>query len=119
MMSVGGSRGDLTPKDVEKLVKDQMGNDGMLLNHHAIRLQEFLVPPRKLAIIVRTVRNGRVKDQIEDVWLIGQEASDEGYRVVMREDRAQFGLASSGFPSDKHLVLVGWYGGLKTTFLAM
>jgi hypothetical protein len=37
----------------------------------------------------------------------------------MREDGLQFGLASNGFPNDRFPVFVGWYGSLKSAFLAM
>ncbi len=37
----------------------------------------------------------------------------------MRDDGAQFGLASNGFADDKYLVLAGWYGGLLSAFLNM
>ena len=71
-----------------------------------------------MTIIVRTVHNGCAKDQNEEAWLVGRESSDDGYRIVMRDD-GQFGLASKGLPADKHLGLVGWYGGLKSAFLNM
>jgi len=52
-------------------------------------------------------------------WLVGQEDAADGYKIVMREDGKQFGLASAGFAHDKHRILVGWYGTLLSAFLAM
>jgi len=53
------------------------------------------------------------------VWVVGQENSSNGYKIIMRDDGEQFGLASVGFPNDKHLILDGWYGSLLSAFLAM
>jgi hypothetical protein len=50
---------------------------------------------------------------------VGQENADDGYRIVMRDGGLQFGLATKGFSTDKYLFLTGWYGGLKSAFLAM
>jgi hypothetical protein len=60
-----------------------------------------------------------LKDRIQDVWLVGKENANDGYRIVVREEDSQFGLASPGFGNDKHLILTGWYGSLKAAFLAM
>jgi hypothetical protein len=54
-----------------------------------------------------------------NAWLVGQEGTADDYKIVMREDGKQFGLASVGFPHDKHLILVGWYSSLLSAFLAM
>src|SRR5215472_4398786 len=43
----------------------------------------------------------------------------QGYKIVLRNDGSQFGLASNGFPHDKFPILLGWYGDLLTTFLGM
>lgn len=59
-----------------------------------------------------------MKDQKLNVWLVGQE-DPRGYKIVMRDDGLQFGLASCGFPTDKEPILVGWYGGLISAFLSM
>ncbi|MGB6742525.1 MAG: hypothetical protein WBE38_02625, partial [Terracidiphilus sp.] len=99
----------MTIEEVQELVRIHAGNDRECTNDHRISLEQALVPPQKISVIVRTVQNGRVKDKMQDVWLIGQEDSNEGYRIVMSEDRLQFGLASTGFPADRYLVLTGWY----------
>ncbi len=72
-----------------------------------------------MPLIFRTVLDGRVKDVILNVWLVGQECTNDGYKIVVRDDGALFGLASVGFAEDSHLVLVGWYGSLLSTFLSM
>ncbi len=109
----------MTVEQVEELVRAQVGDNWNYMNDHRISLKQALVSPQKMPVIVRAVRNDRVKDELQEVWLIGQEESSDGYRIVMREDGLQFGLASKGFPTDKHLVLTGWYGGLKSAFLSM
>ena len=117
-MSRSRPRFKMTVEDVQELVRLQMGDDQALVNDHKITLRSTLVPPQGISIIVRTVRNERNIDQMQDVWLVGQEKPGDGYRIVLRED-GMFGLASKGFASDSHLVLVGWYGGLKAAFLGM
>jgi hypothetical protein len=47
-----------------------------------------------------------MQDQTLNVWLVGREDSSNGYKITMRDDGLQFGLASSGFPSDKYLIWV-------------
>ena len=83
---------------------------------HRITLEQALVPPQRISVIARLVKDGQMHDQELNVWLVGQERTRDGYRIIMREDGLQFGLASGGFPTDKHLVLVGWYGGLVSAF---
>ncbi len=89
------------------------------MNDHRINLKQALLKPGAISVIVRTVCDGRTKDHVESVWLIGKEGPADGYMIVMREDGTQFGLASSGFAEDKHPVLSGWYGTLKSAFLSM
>lgn len=89
------------------------------VNGHRISLQEALVAPRMISLIARQVKNGRVKDENLTAWFVGQERRPGGYKIVLSEDGSQFGLASNGFPHDKALILVGWYGDLLTTFLGM
>jgi hypothetical protein len=109
----------VTVEEVQQHVRLQAENDLGCTNDHRLTLKEVLVAPQKISITIRTVQKGRAKDQNEEVWLVGQEDSGDGYKIVMREDGSQFGLASKGFPSDKYLVLAGWYGGLKSAFLSM
>jgi len=68
---------------------------------------------------VRHVIEGNIEDEVISAWLVGQEDSNGGYKIVMRDDGLQFGLASNGFPSDKHPILCGWYGNLHSAFAAM
>jgi hypothetical protein len=110
---------NMTVEKVQEIVRLQAGNDLSCMNYHSISLGQALVAPQKISAIARNVVNGHVTDEIVDVWLIGEEKPNDGYRIVMREDGTQFGLASGGFPADKHLVLIGWYGSLKATFLGM
>ena len=109
---------EMTPEDVRKTVLAQAGDEADRVQNHGIRLRQALVSPKRIPVIVRTVDRGRVVDQEEIVWLVAQENNEEGYRIVMRED-GRFGLASPGFPSDRNLVLVGWYGSLRAAFIGM
>ena len=89
------------------------------MNDHGVTLEDALVAPRMISVIARQVKNGRVKDEELNVWLVGEENRTDGYKIVLRDDGSQFGLASIGFPHDKVPILVGWYGDLLTTFLGM
>jgi len=109
----------MTFEEVADLVHLQVGDAFMRTNDHGISLQESLVRPERMSVIARTVQGGRVKDQVLNVWLIGQEGRIDGYKIIMRDDGLQFGLASSGFPADKYPVLVGWYGNLMSAFMSM
>ena len=109
----------MTVDNVKKILEVQLRDDPGSMNDHGITLQRALVPPEKITIIVRIVRNGKIKENNEEVWLVGCEPRDGGYRIIMRDDGLQLGLASNGFPHDSFLVFVGWYGSLVSTFLAM
>ena len=108
----------MTVEEVQALVRVQSVENLSTVNDHRISLQDALVVPRRIPLIARQVQSGRVKDENLSVWLVGQEKPD-GYRIVLSEDGSRFGLASKGFPHDKALILVGWYGNLLTTFLGM
>lgn len=109
----------MTVEEVEELMRLQVASGFGTTNDHGINLRQALVPPQRISVIARTVQDGRVKDQKLNVWLVGQEHSSDGYKIILRDDGLQFGLASSGFPTDKHLIVVGWYGGLMSAFLSM
>jgi hypothetical protein len=108
----------MTPEEVKELVHSQAVGNYAKTNDHRISLNQALISPKRISIIARDVRDGRVSDRQLSAWLVGQE-SEDGYKIVMREDGLQFGLASKGFPTDKYPVLCGWYGGLVSAFLAM
>ena len=108
----------MTREEVREIVRSQ-AHDGLSLVNHGISLNDALVAPQKITVIFRDVKRGKIKDMGEDVWLVGQESATDGYRIVMRETDCQFGLASPGYPHDEHLVLTGWYGSLKSAFLAI
>jgi hypothetical protein len=109
----------MTLDEVRSLVHAQSIQSLSTTNEHRITLANALVPPKALTVIWRTTKNGRRKDEELHVWLVGQESSADGYKIIVRDDGQQFGLASSGFPSDKHLILVGWYGSLLSAFMSM
>jgi hypothetical protein len=109
----------MTFDEVQSLVRAQSADNLSVTNHHHIQLEQAIISPQRISLVSRTVVNGRVKDTTLDVWLVGQEGIADGYKIVMRDDGKQFGLASTGFATDKHLVLDGWYGALLSAFLAM
>jgi hypothetical protein len=109
----------MTFDEVQSLVGTQSAGILTVTNDHGIKLEQTIISPQRISVIGRKVESGRLNDEILDVWLVGQEDSTNGYKIIMRGDGKQFGLASSGFPNDRHLVLVGWYGSLLSAFLAM
>jgi hypothetical protein len=109
----------VTADEVRALVRVQSSGNLTAVNDHRITLEDALVAPRMISVIARQVKNGRVQDENLNVWLVGQESRTDGYKIVLRGDGSQFGLASNGFPHDKFPVLAGWYGDLLTTFLGM
>lgn len=109
----------MTLDEVRSLVHVQSMHSLLMTNHHRITLADALVAPESIVVTCRTADSGRLKDEELSVWLVGQESSLDGYRMVLRDDGQTFGLASRGFPSDNHLVLVGWYGSLLSAFMAM
>lgn len=108
----------MTEEEVREIVRSQ-AQDVLELVNHGTSLNAALVAPRKITVILRDVKRGKINDREEDVWLVGQENAIDGHRIVMCETDCQFGVASPGYPHDKHLVLTGWYGNLKSAFLAM
>jgi hypothetical protein len=109
----------MTAEEVRELVGVQSTGSLTAVNDHRITLGDALVAPRMISVIARQVKNGLVKDENLNVWLVGQENRPDGYKIVLRDDGSQFGLASNGFPHDQFPILVGWYGDLMTTFLGM
>jgi hypothetical protein len=110
---------EMTAEEVGELIRLQVGDCPAETNAHGINIKQALVPPQRILLIARTDRDGRVEDQKLGVWLVGRENLADGYKIIMREDGLQFGLASSGFATDKHPILVGWYGSLNSAFLGM
>jgi hypothetical protein len=108
-------------RQIRNLVEFQIGDEWSTTNHHGVDLRKSLVKPQKVTVIERFVRDGIVSDQLVEVWLVLIEEHDKrtGYRIVCKDDEPIFGLASEGFPHDKHSVMCGWYGDFMTAFLAM
>jgi len=112
-------QGGMTLEEIKSLVHAQAVGNFSATNDHGITLNQALIDPLRISVIARSVREGRVTDEQLDVWLVGQERNEHGYKIIMREDGLQFGLATRGFPADKDPVLCGWYGGLLAAFLGM
>jgi hypothetical protein len=109
----------MTADKVRELIRVQSADNLTTINDHCISLKQALVTPQRISVIARQVADGRLQDQTLNVWLVGWEDSSDGYKIIMRDDGLQFGLASSGFPRDKYPILVGWYGNLLSAFLSM
>jgi hypothetical protein len=110
----------MTVEEVRDVVHWQIREENSSTkNLHGITLAEALIQPRKIVLIDRIVAHGHVHDEELEVWLVGEECPVDGYKIVLREDGLQFGLASPGLSTDRHPILCGWYGSLLTTFLAM
>jgi hypothetical protein len=109
----------LSREDIQELVRAQSKGRLEATNNHRITLAKVLTVPRQIMVINRQVKNGKLNEEEQSVWLVGEESRADGYRIVMRENDSTFGLASTGFPNDKHLILCGWYGDLLTAFLSM
>ena len=109
----------MTIEEVQLLVRVQSAENLTATNDHRISLEQALVPAQRISVIWRNVENGRAKDEILNAWVVGQENAADGYKIILRDDAKQFGLASCGLLNDKHPVLCGWYGSLLSAFLAM
>jgi hypothetical protein len=106
---------------IQNVVHSQIGNAWDETNGHGVDLRQSMVTPTLISIIERQVRNGRIEDKIIKAWLvlIEEPKTQVGYRIVASSEGETFGLASEGFPGDKHLVLCGWYGDFMTAFRGM
>ena len=109
----------MTADQVRELIRIQSADNLTTTNDHRISLEQALVTPQRISIVARQVADGRLRDRTLNVWLVGRENSSDGYKIIMRDDGLQFGLASRGFPNDKDPILVGWYGSLLSAFLGM
>ena len=110
----------MNARDVRKLVVDQIADRWDETNSHRVNLRSALVAPSQTKMILRLVRNGKIKDSSVDVWIVLLEHhKGDGYIIFYDEDRDQFGLASAGFPDDQHPVICGYYGDFWTTFNGM
>ncbi|MGH9600145.1 MAG: hypothetical protein ACRD27_09785 [Terracidiphilus sp.] len=109
----------MTDEEVREIVRLQACDGLTTVNDHRTALKQALVPPQAIFVLDRTAKDGLVTDREQKVWLVGQENSSDGYKIIMRDDGLQFGLASPGFPADKYPILCGWYGSLTSAFLGM
>ncbi len=108
----------MTVEEVKELIVLQAAH-GLAAKNPGMTLEQALIPPQRIAVIERIVRAGKASDKILDVWLVGQENLPDGNKIILREEGMRFGLASRGFATDRHPILVGWYGSLKAAFLGM
>jgi|HubBroStandDraft_6_1064221.scaffolds.fasta_scaffold1744531_1 hypothetical protein len=111
----------MNSEDLSVLVLGQIAGRESLPNYHGVDLGRCLVPPRRMQVINRSVRDGMCEDSTETVWLVLEEDPDkgDGYKIVFNEQIGMFGLAIRGFESDAHPVLCGYYGDFPTTLEAM
>lgn len=111
----------MTAADVSRILKDQIGGRSYLPNSHRIDLDRCLITPILFKIIHRRVKDGKMKDSVERVWLVLDErpGKTDGYKIIFNEDIGEFGLASDGFPIDPFPILCGYYGDFPTTLAGM
>ena len=88
----------MTSSEVQALVREE-AKGLSVTNAHKITLEQAIMRPKRVLLISRTVSDWSLKDVVLDAWLVGQEDSADGYKIVMRDDAKQFGLASVGFCS--------------------
>lgn len=107
-------------KAVKKLVLEKIDDQSDETNSHTVDLRSALVPPVRATMILRLVRNGKIKDSTVDVWIVLRELSEcDGYTIFYDDERDEFGLASNGFPDDPYPVISGYYGDFWNTFKGM
>ena len=106
--------------EVRTLVVDQIAERWDETNSHGVDLRSALVTPSRTTMILRLVRNGKIQDSAVDVWIVLRESADGGgYTIFYDDARDEFGLASEGFPGDRHSVVCGYYGEFWNTFKGM
>ena len=108
-------------RQIQEIVHREIGAEWGTTNLHGVNLREAVIFPEPVTVIARAVEDGELSDTLMDAWIVLVEnpRTRSGYRIVAASDGSTFGLAGEGFPTDQHLVLVGWYGGFLKTFLAM
>jgi hypothetical protein len=112
----------MTASELSRLIQEQLETSPLPGPHpHGVDLKRALVAPRKITAIDRRVVRGQIQDEVVEVWLVLHENPEdsESYRIVYSEKRNCFGLATSGFPTDAHLVLCGWCGDFPNTLESM
>jgi hypothetical protein len=77
----------MTVEEVRALVRIQSTGSLTAVNDHGVTLEDALVAPRMISVIARQVKNGRVKDEDLNVWLVGQENRTDGYKIGQPELR--------------------------------
>jgi len=107
----------MNARDVRKLVVDQIAGRWDETNSHRVNLRSAIVMPSQTKMTLQLVRNGKIKDTTVEVWIVLRELPEgDGYVIFYDDARDQFGLASAGFPDDRHPIIDGYYGDFWTTF---
>jgi hypothetical protein len=108
----------MTSDDVSKRIEAEIGGRWSDSNLHGIDLRQCLVRPTLTKVIHQRVRDGRIHEELVEVWLVLEEKPIErnGYKIVFDEDSLSFGLAWSSAP---HPLLFGLYGDFITTMKAI
>lgn len=106
---------------IRTLVESQISHAGGTIKRRGLDLRKALVLPQRITVIERFIQGDKAKDQLHNVWLVFVEDTEpnRGYRIVAAEDGSMFGLATEGFPTDKHLVLCAWYDDFMTALRAI
>ncbi len=111
----------MTSSEVQSLVWAEIDESLTETNAHGVDLRSCLVKPKRIQVIWRKVRDGKMTEETHEVWLVLEERplTKDGYMIVFNESRKVFGLVSPGFPSDPHPCLDGYYGNFRATFAGM
>ncbi|GJL92474.1 hypothetical protein [Hyphococcus sp.] len=111
----------MTPDAVKKIVETQLGDFLHETKIHGLNLQASLVTPHKITAINRIVKDGNLRDSLEEVWVVFEEKLENsyGYKIVYDDEEREFGLLGGGLKSDSHPVILGMYGTLLETIRSM
>ena len=103
----------MTPKDLTRLIAEDLARAGPGFVWHGRPLVEWLQEPKRSRFL-----NSHNNDEAEELWLVFEEGPEpgEGYKVVYDEELNMFGLAVNGFTEP---VLIGYYGGFVETLNSM
>jgi len=100
----------MTADEVQALVRAQSTGNLTTVNDHHISLADALVAPQMISLIARQVKNGRVKDENLNVWLVCQETGLMGTRLSCAMTDRSLALRRLVFHATSFQY---WLGGIK------
>ncbi|MCA9040428.1 MAG: hypothetical protein KDA65_08785 [Planctomycetaceae bacterium] len=111
----------MNAQEIEEQIRKQLALLESNIDEELTMIQQGLVPPEPLTVILRLVEEGRVRLQQEHVWLVWTEQSgiEDGYQIIYNPDKDLFGITTTGFPGEDGLVLLGYCGDFLESFRAL